>query len=434
MSKKISISVFIFALLAALLVSFLGAFVVVSRVYDAELRNAYISLDSANSQPAGKFEGLEFLDMLFAAYSYAGVDDEAIAEAVFKAYADATGDRYAEYYTEEEFKELAASNAGDLQGVGVNIIENDEYGCIEVIGVMPNSPALEAGIMAGDLIVYIGVGDDRESVSQLGYENAIKKLQGTAGTVAEFVVHRGVDYQEEIEFSIERKKVKTQSVTYRVCETDADVGIVKIVEFNLTTPTQFCEAVDALLAQGIEKFVFDVRYNPGGDLQSIIAVLSYFLNEGDTVISTMDNMQNKAVVVVGVRSYTGDYAGCSVSKDDIGKYRELDCVVLANELTGSAAELFTANFRDYQLAKIVGVTTYGKGSMQNIFSLADFGYTGGVKMTTKMYFPPCGESYEGIGITPDIEVELSEEAASVSIYKLADADDNQLQRAIQELK
>ena len=148
----------------------------------------------------------------------------------------------------------------------------------------------------------------------------------------------------------------------------------------------------------------------------------------------MDNLKNKSVYVVDTHTFSGDYAGCSVSKEDIGKYRELDCVVLANEYTASAAELFTSNFRDYDLATIVGVTTYGKGSMQKIFSLADFGFSGGVKLTTNMYFPPCGESYEGIGIAPDVEIELSEAAASVNIYKLADEDDNQLQRAIQELK
>ena len=434
MSKKISLSVFIFVLLATILVTFLCAFVVVSRVYDAELREAYLSQGSPDVISDGKFEELKFLDSLFKAYSYFDVDEAAIAEAVLKAYADATGDKYAEYYTPAEFAELSSSNSGDMQGIGINIIENIEYDCIEVINVMPDSPALEAGIQPGDLIVYVGIGDSKELVSVLGYTNAVKRLQGPAGTKAEFVVRRGANLSEEIEYSISRGYIKTQSVNYRICATDPTVGIVKVLEFNLTTPRQFSEAVDALLAQGIGKLVFDVRYNPGGDLQSIISVLSYFLDEGDTIISTLDNMGNKAIYKVEQSSFSGSYAGCSVSKDDIGKYKDLNCVVLANENTASAAELFTSNFRDYKIATIVGVTTYGKGSMQKIFSLEQFGYSGGVKLTTNMYFPPCGESYEGIGIKPDVEVELSEAAASVNIYKLADADDNQLQRALQELK
>ena len=239
MSKKISLSVFIFVLLATILVTFLCAFVVVSRVYDAELREAYMSQGSPDIISDGKFEELKFLDSLFKTYSYFDVDEEAIAEAVLKAYADATGDKYAEYYTPAEFEELSSSNSGDMQGIGINIIENIEYDCIEVINVMPDSPALEAGIQPGDLIIYVGVGENRELVSALGYTNAVKKLQGLAGTKAEFVVRRGNDLSEEIEYSIPRGYIKTQSVNYRVCATDPTVGIVRVLEFNLTTPVRF---------------------------------------------------------------------------------------------------------------------------------------------------------------------------------------------------
>jgi len=435
MSKKISLSVLIFAVLAAVLVSFLGAFVVVSRVYDAELRNAYIAAENASTPDNDKFNELELLDTLFTAWSYFGVDDDAVGEELLKAYTRASGDKYAEYYTAEEFEAMTAENAGEMQGIGINIIENTEYSCIEVISVMPDSPALAAGLQPGDLIVYVGIGDKKESVSVLGYTQAVTKLQGVAGTKAEFVVRRGEGYSEEIEFSVERGYITSQSVTHRVCATDSSVGIVKIIQFDLTTPTQFCQAVDTLKATpGVDKFVFDVRYNPGGDLQSIIAVLSYFLNEGDVIISTLDNTGAETVMKAQPSVQTGDYAGCSVSAEDIGKYRGLDCVVLANGSTASAAELFTANFRDYDIAPIVGVTTYGKGSMQSIVSLDRYGYPGGLKLTTRMYFPPCGESYEGIGIAPDVEVELDEALANVNIYKIADADDNQLQRAIKEIK
>ena len=108
--------------------------------------------------------------------------------------------------------------------------------------------------------------------------------------------------------------------------------------------------------------------------------------------------------------------------------------VLTNGNTASAAELFTATMRDYDLATIVGETTYGKGSMQSIYPLAYFGYDGAVKLTTRHYFPPCGIGYDGIGITPDVEISLSEEAAMTNIYKLAEADDSQLQTAILKLK
>lgn len=435
MSKKISLSVFVFVVLAAVLLSFLSAFVVVSQVYDAELRHAYESNNVPSTVDSdNKFSELMLLDKIFKAYSIYELDDDALCEAVLKAYTYATGDKYAEYFTAAEYEALNSANAGNAQGIGVNIVENTEYACIEIINVMPDSPALKAGIEPGDLIVYVGIGDARESISELGYTNAVKRLQGEAGTKAEFVVRRGKDHSEEIEFSIERGPYTSLSVTSRVCATAPDVGIVRVIEFDLTTPAQFTQAVDALRAKGIEKFVFDVRYNPGGDLQSILAVLSYFLNEGDVVISTEDNNGTREDIKVEVTKLSGNYAGCSVSKEDIGKYRGLKCVVLANGSTASAAELFTSNFRDYKLASVVGTTTYGKGTMQSIFSMSYYGYAGGIKLTTRRYFPPNGENYDGIGIVPDIEIELSEEARKINIYKLADADDNQLQRALEEIK
>lgn len=441
MSRKISLSVFIFVLLAAVLLSFLSAFVVVSQVYDAQLREAYESVgggshgsSGGSSSVSATFAELELLDDIFGAYSIFELDDDALLEAVLKAYVSTTGDRYAEYYTAEEFAEMRAQSAGDMEGIGVNIIQNTEYDCIEIYNVVPDSPAKLAGVEPGDLIVYVGIGDARESVSSLGYQNAVQCLKGEAGTRAEFVVRRGENYAEELEFSIERGPYTNVTVMSHVCATDPDVGIVKITQFDLPTPAQFCEAVDSLRDAGIEKFIFDLRYNPGGDLQSILAVLSYFLNEGDVVIGTEDNEGNREELKVAVSSLGGDYAGCSVSADDIGKYRGLSCAVLVNGNTASAAELFTSNFRDYGLGKIVGTTTYGKGTMQSIFSLDRYGYEGGIKLTTKRYFPPCGESYDGIGIVPDIEIELSEAAKAINVYKLADADDDQLQRAIQEIK
>ena len=128
------------------------------------------------------------------------------------------------------------------------------------------------------------------------------------------------------------------------------------------------------------------------------------------------------------------YAGCDITRKDIGKYKDLKFAVITNGNTASAAELFTATVRDYDLGPIVGETTYGKGCMQSIFSLSYYGFDGGLKLTTKMYFPASGEGYHGIGITPDVPVELSEEAKQYNIYVLPEQLDNQLQTAIDQLK
>ena len=225
------------------------------------------------------------------------------------------------------------------------------------------------------------------------------------------------------------------SVTGRACEIAGyeKVGIIKITEFNLTTPEQFEKEVDKLLASGCEKFVFDVRYNPGGDLRSIQAVLSYFLNDGDTFIRIVDNKGNETTQKISAVQYKGDYASCSIEKKDIAKYRDLDFAVLTNGSTASAAELFTSALMDYGLSITVGETTYGKGTMQTTYSLESYGYGGALKLTTKYYNPPLSESYEGKGITPDFVEELDEALQNVNIYKITDEEDNQLRRAITEL-
>ena len=438
--KKVSLTTFIVSCVALVLVAVLTTWVVLGAQYHKKLRDEQlkISMWGGNTD-----DSLSLFAAIFDAYGIkdVSVDSRAVIDAALKEYVRQTGDNYAFYYTQEEFLELQKTNVGESQGIGINIIQSKatiggaEYDVIKIVNVMKDSPALEAGVQVGDLIVFVGIGDTREPVYELGYDVAVKKMQGTKGTVASFTVYRpsGEEYEVK-EFSIERREFTNWSVDSHVCTVEGygDVGIVKIMQFDLTTPKQFCEEVDALLAAGCQRLVFDVRHNPGGDLKSIEAVLSYFLNEGDVIIRTSDRDGTEEVSRVKAVTYTDEYAGCSVSKRDIGKYRGLEAVVLCNGNTASAAELFTAALRDYDLATIVGTTTFGKGSMQSILSLSMFGCPGALKLTTKMYYPPKGESYEGIGIVPNVAVELSEAASKINIYEIADADDNQLVEALKQ--
>ena len=385
-----------------------------------------------NSGEGTDFGELELIDQIFRSLSILELDEDVLMEAVLKAYVSATGDKYAEYFTAEEYKRFTDENQGEMVGVGISVIQNTELSCIEIINVLPDSPAMAAGVLPGDYITYVGLGENKQSVAEIGYTQALDLLIGEKGTKAEFVVLRD---GEEIEFSIVRDKVNAVSVTGRVCSIAGyeKVGIVKITEFNLTTPEQFEKEVDKLLADGCEKLIFDVRYNPGGDLRSIQAVLSYFLNDGDTFIRVVDNKGNETTEKISAVQYKGDYAPCSIDKKDIAKYRDLDFAVLTNGSTASAAELFTSALMDYKLSITVGETTYGKGTMQTTYSLASYGYGGALKLTTKYYNPPLSGSYEGKGITPDFVEELDEALKNVNIYKITDEEDNQLRRAITEL-
>ncbi len=424
----------ILILIAAVLLTSMSSCVIADSVY-RDNNTPVINNGNGSSGVGDKFETII---NLFKTYSYYEIDEEVLCRSLLSGMYTATGDRYADYYDAEQYAQMTAQNQGETQGIGVSVIENAEYKAIEIISVYQNSPALNAGVQPGDLIVYIGVGETRESVADLGYYAALAKLQGTKGTLCEFTVARGANRDELVDFSVMRETFTAETVLHHVCETDAKVGIVKLTEFNLTTPGQFCAAMDSLIASGVEYFIFDVRYNGGGDLASITAVLSYMLNEDDVLIKTRDRAGNEEITKVKVVNYSSSdpYSACNVSKDDIAKYREKvmgKSAVLANESTASAAELFTCALMDYGISEIVGTKTYGKGSMQSIFSLAYYGFDGAVKMTTKKYFPPLSEGYDGIGIIPDLEVALDPALENKNIYKITDAEDNQLQAAISHI-
>ena len=390
------------------------------------------------------FEKLDVLSQIFDQYSYyAGQKtEEEMITAVLKAYAEATGDLYAEYYTQEEYNQIAYENAGDYEGIGVSVIQTTceangfEYQVFQVISIYKGAPAENSDLRVGDYIYCIKVDDTYQTIAALGgYTTAINYVRGEKGTYAEFAVLResADGKMESIEIRVIRDSFESVSVTSYLSESDPTVGIVRIAGFDLTAPKQFKEAVLNLKAQGVEHFIFDVRYNPGGDLQSIKAVMTYFLQPGDMILSAIDRNENVAgTYVAEPMTGFGDYAACNVSRDEIGMFADLDMVVLCNGSTASAAEVFVATLRDYGMAMVVGETTFGKGIMQTYLPMSWFGdYTGYVKMTTYAYVTKCGVTYHDIGITPHVESILSEEALEYNFYVLPQSKDNQLQAALE---
>lgn len=394
----------------------------------------------------GPLEQLQVLAGIFNQYSYyAGTKtEEELMTAVLKAYAAATGDLYAEYYTEEEYKKLTDQNNGNSEGIGVSVIQDTltvngyEYQVFQVISIFKNAPAENSELRVGDYIYCIKVDGTYQTIAALGgYTSAINYVRGEKGTTVEFAAFRGSNgsYQT-LEISVVRDSFETVSVNSYRSETDSTVGVIRISNFDLTTPHQFKEAVKELQGLGVTKFVFDVRNNPGGDLQSIKAVLTYFLQKGDLILSAIDKEGNKAASYYAESmSHSGSYSACNVLPSEIGMFANLDTVVLCNENTASAAEVFTATLRDYGLATIVGETTFGKGIMQSYIPMSWFGeYSGYAKMTTYAYVTKCGITYHDIGIQPSVEVELSEEAKQYNIYVLPQSKDNQLQAAFAQFK
>jgi len=429
MLKKISLSIITLLIVATLLTSCFP-------FQKGTLENTEITTNGSSTS--------SLIADLLETYSYYDykLTDEQLSKAIVAGYREITGDLYAYYYTEEEFAALNAESVGENQGIGITVIENTDYRCIEIASVIPGSPAEKAGICERDLIVQVGIGEKAEMTADIGFEMALKKLQGTAGTLCEIGIVRNEDFENIIEFSILREVFTSESVLYEVCAADPTVGIVKLLGFDLTTPTQFKTAMTDLISKGCTAFIYDVRNNPGGDLASVSAILSYFLNKDDVIVITEDTTGNISTNVCKPVTRSDDYATCSVTEEEIGMYRKYPSAVLINENSASAAELFTGTMKSYGLSTIVGETSFGKGCMQSIISLSQFDNSlkGAIKMTTAFYKPYGMDNYHGKGIDPTegYSVKLSEEASKINIYKLLYPEnqslDNQLALAVSALK
>lgn len=408
-----------------------------------ELRNSLGSGD--------EFSKLDTLASLLDYYSYYTneFNKEEMLDEVLRAYVAATGDNYAAYYTVEEYTAIRSDNAGEGVGIGVSVVQESltvsgqSFLTFHITAIFKGAPAESSTLRMGDSIYAIEVDGEYKSIEQMGgYTPALNAIRGEVGTAVKLLAFRadGNGGFTQVEASIVRNTYTKESVSYRVSETDPKVGIVHLAEFDLQTPVQFKAAVKALQAKGVERFVFDVRNNPGGDLESIRAVLSYLLNDQDLILTAVNNKGTADVTVrAGKVTHTGAYAPCSVDATEVGMFADLKMVVLCNENTASAAEVFTASLRDHKNVTIIGQTTYGKGIMQQTMDLSRMSagvYQGYLKMTTHAYVTACGVTYHGIGIAPTegYDVALSEEAKEYHFYLLPENLDNQLQKAIEAVQ
>lgn len=402
MEKKIPLRLSVLLILLSILITFMATFVGV-RDWAKKETMSQIGDGSSDSY----LGTLNEVKKLFDDHYIGEIDEEQLSDYINYGFVAGTGDKYAHYYNAEDFASLQEDLKGEMQGIGVSVIYNAEFQAIEVINVFPNSPALDAGVEVGDLIMYVG--DDLESVASLGYNLAVKKVQGEAGTIAKFVVFRGENHNEQVTFEIPRAHIAEQTVTWRIYEPDNSVGVIKISSFDTGTVEQFKEALESLMSAGAEKIVFDVRNNPGGELKSICSILDILLPEGP-IIRTIDNKGNESVAATS-------------GKEEL----DVPMAVVVNSNTASAAELFSSALKDYKKAKVVGTVTYGKGCMQTMYPLSNGGC---LSLTTALYCPPFSENYDGVGVKPDIEAELSGEAAEKNLYKLTDEEDSQLAAAV----
>ena len=331
------------------------------------------------------------------------INDEDLINGAIKGYVAALGDPYTVYYTKEEMEDIMQETNGNYVGIGIYMTLNQEKNVIEVIKPMENSPAEKAGILQGDIITKV----DGESYTGEQMEEASNKIKGEEGTTVKLEVLRN---GETIEFEVTREKVLISHITTRVLENN--IGYIAISDFDGGCAEEFETKYKKLKEQGITKLIIDIRNNGGGIVDEAIDILELMCDKGSTLLVTADKDGEE-----------------DVTKSKENPIIDMPTVVLMNEYSASASEILAGALKDNEKAILVGMTTYGKGVIQELHQLSD---GSGLKITTNEYFTPKHNKINEIGIKPDVEIDLSDEAKVT--LNLKDEDDAQLQKAIEVLK
>lgn len=305
------------------------------------------------------------------------------------------GDEYSTYFTEEQYASVSRKNAGSFMGIGVSIAVNED-GNVEITECSENMPAALAGILPGDFILEV----NGESTKGLTSSEVAVLIQSSEGNVVNLKVKREGE-EDPLDFEIEMTELERTSVTGEIL--DDSIGYIRITQFTGVTANQFKTTYGELKIQGIKKLIIDLRDNPGGLVDSVCDTLNQILPQG-VIVYTVDKDGNR-----------NDRTCDGLNKIDI------PLVVLVNEKSASAAEIFAGAVQDYKIGIIMGETTFGKGIVQDTFRLSDGSY---LKLTVSKYFTPKGNDIHQVGITPDVKVTLSEN----------DEKDKQLDKAISWLK
>jgi carboxyl-terminal processing protease len=350
----------------------------------------------AVNEKAEKYERLEALDTYIRENYYTDLDEDSLMDGLLKGYVEGLDDPYSQYLTSEEYQALMEKESGQTVGIGVTVTESEE-GYIQIIEVQENSPAEDAELQADDLIIAV----EGEDVQALGFDEAVDRVRGEEGTTVRLTIRRNGQDSDKV---ITRRTFDTITVKGQLLS--SSIGYIRISSFRENTAEQFQDTLDTLLANGAEALIFDVRDNGGGLLSSLEKMLDPLLPEG----------------VIATATYSGGNTETIVYSDD--SELDLPMIVLVNENTASAAELFSASLRDFGKAQLVGVTTYGKGVMQVTRAMED---GGGLTLTVATYQTTRSECYQGVGLTPDIVVETGEDTV---ISNVDPATDPQLSKAI----
>ena len=359
--------------------------------------SAASSSDALDKDTVSKVEELvKYIDL----YYNDEYTTEDIQNGILSGVMEGLGDPYSVYYTKEKYKDLQMSTTGTYYGIGAGLAQNVDTMVVTISKVYEGTPAAEAGLLAGDKLVTV---DDIDATS-MEVSELVTHIRGKEGTKVHLKVYRE-STNEYLEFDVERKNIELPSVEGKML--DNGIAYIQISEFQTNTATQFEEILANLEKQDMKGLIVDVRSNPGGLLKSVVKILDDILPEG-TVVYTEDKYGKKDV-------YSSD-----------AKCINYPMVVLVNENSASASEIFAGAIKDYKYGTLVGTKTFGKGIVQSIFPLED---GDALKITTAKYFTPNGNYIHGVGIEPDVKLEYEYSGKTDEAYDMKY--DNQLQKAIE---
>lgn len=331
---------------------------------------------------------------------YKELDSDTLVQGAIDGMMESVGDPYTFYYTPEDLAKMYEDHNGQYCGVGM-LVSSDKQGRLVVLRVFKNSPAQTAGLLPGDVILSA----DGEAVSAETTETmsmATARIKGEAGTYVRLSVLRK---EQTLELDIERNNVSVNRVEYQIL--DGNVGYLVLYEFFGDAVSGVREALNAFEEAGVRGIIFDVRSNTGGQLDICLDICDMVLPEG-LIVYTEDRNGRR-------ENYYSNADRC-----------EIPMVVLVNEMSASASEIFAASIQDYGVAKIIGTKTFGKGIVQTQYEFPSDG--AGMQLTTSRYFTPKGRSIHGEGVTPDVVVEMND-SYDASIYAPDMNNDNQLKTA-----
>ena len=328
------------------------------------------------------------------------VDDEKLLDGQLKGMLQSLGDPYSNYMTREEFTSLIEQTSGTFGGIGVVVTPGDDN-LITVVSPIEGTPGERAGIKSGDKIIKV---NGKEFLAE-NMDAAVKVMKGEPNTKVVLTIMRENKEGKNDSFDLEIIREMIRVITVKSNIIDDNIGYIKISSFDDLTYKDFKEELDKLGRHNIEGLIIDLRNNPGGLLNRTVQIADELLGEGIVVYTQTKD---------GKKEY--EKSGKSMVNYPL--------VVLVNEGSASASEILSGAIKDHKRGVLIGTTTFGKGIVQRIQDLDD---GSGLKLTISEYFTPNGINIHGIGIEPDIVVELPEDVQVIGVDNLKE--DNQLRRA-----